>query len=188
MDARATVRWTAAVLAAASGLLSTACTCTDVTTTHYVGVFDPQEQVTQELYRITIHGHAKPMSNVKYASGWVPAAAADLLTKSIRFDGNDVALEGTDSATVAALRPERRFFELGPLGVALEPYDARFVVVMNSDPDYFFQQISLLTNAEKNPRSGAALEAKRRKLQKDIADERAKALDELGKTQKKERE
>lgn len=159
-------------------LAAQGCTCTEMQTTHYVGVFDPQQQVTQELYRITINGHSKPMSSVKYASGWVPARTADLLTRAIRYREHDIELSGADPADVAAIEAERRFFEIGPLGVSFEPQDARFVVVMNSDPDYFFQKMSIALDAL----SGTASDPTRRQreqVRKTIVDERTKATEAL---------
>jgi len=161
-------------------ILSTlGCTCTEVQTRHYVGVFDPQEQVTQELYRITIRGHSKPLSNVQYASGWVPAEAADLLTRSIRLQDHDVQLSGTEAASIAAIMAERRFFEIGPLGVSFEPQDARFVIVMSSDPDYFFQKMSVLLESQTGGSSDTAVARQKEALRRALSTERSKTIKAL---------
>src|ERR1700722_5095094 len=48
----------------------------EIEETYYLGVFDPQEQLPPAVYRVTVHGQASSMSYVRFASGWVPAAAA----------------------------------------------------------------------------------------------------------------
>lgn len=140
------------------GLLVVSCGChaTEIKTTHYLGVFDPAEQVPQELYKITIQGRASSVSNVKYATGWVPAAQADLLQSDLRHDDSGaVKLAGGDSGTVS-VGPRRRFFEIGPTGVSTEPDDGRFVIVMGSDPDYFFRKMGLLTRFGKDDSAAAS--------------------------------
>src|SRR5262245_17305602 len=94
---------------------------TRIRTTHYLGVFDPQEQVPAELYRIQIDGDASWASNVKYGSGWVPASQADLLTYDVRPNTQGkFEITGGTSAPVD-VRARRRFFEIGPTGVSTEP-------------------------------------------------------------------
>jgi len=133
------------------------CGCqTIVETQHYVGVYDVEQQVTQELYRVTIRGESGPMSEVQYASGWVPAAQADLLASKIELAKNmDVSISGDPSAG-SLLPPSHRYFEMGPLGVTPNPEKGRFVIVMNSDPDKFFNMIASLTRYGNNAGVGDA--------------------------------
>lgn len=131
-------------------LLLVACVPTRIHTIHYLGVFDPQDQVPPELYRIDISGRAGAFSNVKYGSGWVPARQADLLVQDIRPDDQGrISVTGDETRTVS-VTPRRRFFEIGPFAVATEPDDGRFVVVMSADPDYFFKKIGMLTRFGKD--------------------------------------
>ena len=137
------------------------CSCsTSVETQHYIGVFDPQQQAIQELYRVRINGTAPVYSDVKYASGWVPAEYADLLTRRIRHDQSG-SIEITGSGNVSPVRATRQFFEVGPLGIASEPENDRFVIVMGSNPDYFFKKIALLASNSDEEYSSSAEVLKR---------------------------
>ena len=161
------------------------CSDTRIHTTHYLGVFDPQQQVPEELYKVTIDGNASAVSDVKYASGWVPAAQADLLVTQLQRDDQDnITITGDASKTVSvALR--RRFFEIGPSGVSTQPEDGRFVIVMGANPDYFFKKMGLLTRFGKDDgevaSSIAALANEVRKKQVAAAAKTQAALEELAK-------
>lgn len=138
-----------------AGLLAS-CSATEVETTHYLGVFDPQQQVTQELYKLEIKGCANFASNADFASGWIPAGVADLVSEGIeskRTEGGAVVGHRTAEGDVpeAVVKPSRQFFEIGPLAVSKAPQDHRFVVVMGSDPDFFFQKMGLLTTLGEDP-------------------------------------
>src|SRR5262245_15868797 len=95
------------------GLLLGGC-ASSVATTHYVGVFDPQRQVTQELYRITIQGYAPWFSNMQFGTGWASAVAADLLDGRIALppagDGRKEAAPpvGAGGAGAGAANPATR--------------------------------------------------------------------------------
>jgi hypothetical protein len=142
--------YAARVLAVVISLSCIGCASHRVQTTHYLSVFDPQEQVVQELYRVQITGEADAsVTNTTFATGWVDAASADLATAKVEpGDGGIIHTSGGTSATAAALSPvaaERRFFEVGPLGVATEPQNYRFVVVMGANPEKFFNTIEGIT-------------------------------------------
>lgn len=140
-------------------LLLVACVPTRVHTEHFLGVFDPSEQVPPELYRIKITGKAQWMSKVKYGSGWVPARQADLLVQDIRPDEQGKFTISGQNSDAVSMAVRRRFFEIGPFAVATEPEDGRFVVVMSSDPDYFFKKIGLLTRFGKDDSAEASSRA-----------------------------
>jgi hypothetical protein len=145
-------RWTGICV-----LASTACTATHVETVHYIGVFDPAQQVAQELYKVTITGDSGALSDVKYGSGWVPAAQADLLRSRLHFDDSGAVQQSGTKTDELDVRANRLFFEIGPLGVSKEPENGRFVIVMSSNPDFFFQKMGLLTRY--GAESGSADEA-----------------------------
>jgi len=168
------VRWFAPLIALVAGC------STNVKTTHYLGVFDPQEQVPAELYRITIEGNAGVFSKVNYATGWVPANAADLLSVDVRpsQDGK-IEITGDQSKTVT-VGARRQFFEIGPTGVATQPEDGRFVVVMSSNPDYFFKKVGMLSRFGTDD---SANEASRRALMSTIQAKRAQVASDAVATQ-----
>ena len=168
-----------AVTALWSLVLGLGCGSTQVETTHYVGVFDPYEQVAQELYRVKIRGNSPWYSSFKFGSGWVPASVADLLALDVS-PGEDTTWSYTDPGTkTSPVSARRRFFEMGPLGVSTEPLDSRFVIAMGSDPDDFFRRISLLTRY--GQAGDPALQTQRRKVLEAVAKQR-EAL--LGKREK----
>jgi len=161
------------------------CSSTRIQTTHYLGVFDPQQQVPEELYKVTIDGNASAVSDVKYASGWVPAAEADLLVTQVKRDDQDNITITGDASVSVSVGTRRRFFEIGPSGVSTQPEDGRFVIVMGSNPDYFFRKMGLLTRFGKDDSaiasSIAALANVVREKQVAAAGQTQKALEELSK-------
>jgi hypothetical protein len=111
---------------------------------YYLGVFDPQEQVPPMVYRLTVHGQASALSNVKFGSGWVPAQVIDSLTGQVNIDAN---ISGNGISIVAAkdhlaeIKPERRLIQFGPEGFREAPADHRLVIVMGASPKAFFEAI-----------------------------------------------
>ncbi|MFC3122401.1 hypothetical protein [Agaribacter flavus] len=110
----------------------------------YVGMFDPQEQAPQTIYRIRIHGQASFLNDVKFGSGWVKSELVDSLSsqnnlldeiKSLSGDGSKVFEEelGIDS--------QRKMIAFGPEGFRITPKNHRLVVVMGTSPDAFFQAV-----------------------------------------------
>ena len=151
-----------------------------VQTTHYIGVFDPHEQVPQELYRVTITGESDLLSSVKYGSGWVAASAADLLAMDTDGGVNAAATKDSlpaQSAPPPHLEARRRFFEIGPLGVSTEPQDGRFVVIMSSDPNQFFRRLELMTRFGKTDSSET--QRSRDAILSTIVADRRSALDQM---------
>ncbi len=133
------------------------CRATKISTTHFLGVFDPQQQVTQELYKVKITGKASWYSDAKFATGWVPAGVADRLGETVdRKSTAGGSVYGDHSKTdpknlVAVVKPKRQFYEVGPLGVSVAPENQRFVAMMGSNPNYFFQKLSMLTTLGEDP-------------------------------------
>ena len=110
----------------------------------YLGVFDPQEQIPQTIYRIRIHGQASALNSMKFGSGWVKSELVDSLTsqkqivaqaKSLQGDGSAVFNEMLDSSV------QRKLIALGPEGFRISPKDHRLVVVMGASPDAFFSAV-----------------------------------------------
>ena len=46
---------------------------------YYLGVYDPDQQIPTQVYRVTVHGQASFISGATFASGWVPASVIDSL-------------------------------------------------------------------------------------------------------------
>lgn len=111
---------------------------------YYLGVFDPQEQVPPTIYRITVHGQASAISQMKFASGWVPAPLSDSLGSSMQFDKstNSVNFAPASAEQTVHLKTGRRMMLLGPEGTREAPADHRLVIVMGSSPEAYFDAIS----------------------------------------------
>lgn len=110
---------------------------------YYVGMFDPMEQVPPSVYRITVRGQGSFISNVKFASGWVPAVLADSLGSSIGFNADGklgITQPGADD--MSKLKLGRRMVMFGPEGFMEAPADHRLCIVMGGDPSAFFNAIS----------------------------------------------
>lgn len=127
-------------------LILGACVSQDFRQVYYLGVYDPNEDVTQQLYRVSIQGDTAWYSTVKYASGWAPAEAVDALTGTLTQDQAGVRLggEGRD----VRLPPGRSLMLYGPEGFRIVPQDHRLVLVMSSDPSEFFKQVQLIAGAK----------------------------------------
>lgn len=115
----------------------------EIEQTYYIGVFDPQEQLPPQMYRIRINGQSSFISATRFASGWVPAALVDSLGAGVRLDpkGGSIAIEKAKDEEIAQLKPGRRLIMFGPEGFREAPADYRLVVVMGSSPEDFFNAI-----------------------------------------------
>lgn len=113
---------------------------------YYLGVFDPQEQLPEVIYRITVRGQASIISFTRFASGWVPAAVIDSLGGKVHLSGDRDATDPLtigqpDAKVVSQLQTGRRLVLFGPEGFREAPRDHRLVIVMGSSPEEFFKAI-----------------------------------------------
>ncbi|MHC4532513.1 MAG: hypothetical protein ACYS6K_01030 [Planctomycetota bacterium] len=109
---------------------------------YYLGVFDPQEQVSPTVYRVRVHGQASAFNFTRFSSGWVPAGVIDSLGTSIRFEkaGGGLTLQESEKLN-NALPTGRKLVMFGPEGFRPAPKDHRLVIVMGSNPEGFFKAI-----------------------------------------------
>lgn len=172
----------------AAGMLS-ACNNTQVYTQHYIGVYDVEEQATQELYRITIKGTAEALSKTEYASGWIPAEAADLLGNQIGFDKDNGEIKLRQNKDLLPdgriLPPTRRYYEMGPMGVTQNPQDGRFVIVMSANPDNFFKKMAALTKYGQEQDGEQARAGSVAKVSSDLNEKRVGVKSDISATQLK---
>lgn len=111
---------------------------------YYLGVIDPIEQVPEAIYRLRVRGQASAMSNVKFASGWVPSWTVDALSRSAPgANGEKNAwLQQACTGAEGCFQPRgRRLVQFGPESFREVPADWRLVIVMGGDPSAFFQAI-----------------------------------------------
>lgn len=114
---------------------------------YYLGVFDPQEQVQPQVYRVTVRGQASAISNMKFGSGWVPSSVIDSLETRVSFAaGSDRPTVETGEARDKGKDPSgfktgRRLMLFGPEGFREAPKDHRLVIVMGASPEKFFAAI-----------------------------------------------
>lgn len=115
----------------------------EIEQTYYLGVFDPQEQLPPQMYRIRVNGQASFISNTNFASGWVPAALVDSLGAGIRLDQEkgSVQFDKVEDEFVSEIKTGRRLIMFGPEGFREAPANHRLVIVMGSDPSNFFSAI-----------------------------------------------
>ncbi len=115
---------------------------TDIQQVYYIGVFDPQEQLPPQMYRIRLHGQSSFISSTTFQSGWVPAALIDSLSTRIGTgkDGTTTLDKGA-AETLSQITAGRRLVMFGPEGFREAPKDHRLVVVMGSSPEQFFSAI-----------------------------------------------
>ncbi len=134
------------ILSIFAPLVLGACASQDFRQVYYLGVYDPNEEVTQQLYRVSIQGDTAWYSTVKYASGWAPADAVDSLMGTVTQEkaGLRIRTEGGD----VRLPPGRSLVLYGPEGFRIVPQDHRLVLVMSSDPSEFFKQVQLIAGAK----------------------------------------
>jgi hypothetical protein len=110
---------------------------------YYLGIFDPREQLPNQVYRVTVHGQASAISGMKFGSGWLPASLVDSLATQAKFEaGSDVAsVATTQPDQFAHLETGRRLMLFGPEGFREAPKDYRLVIVMGASPEAFFNAI-----------------------------------------------
>ena len=108
---------------------------------YYLGVFDPREQVPPTIYRVRVSGQASQISNVKFASGWVPAPIADSLSGQITFGANGgINIESDDNSSTTLLEG-RTMMAFGPEGYRKAPKDHRLVIIMGQSPEDYFAAV-----------------------------------------------
>lgn len=115
---------------------------TDIQQVYYIGVFDPQEQLPPQMYRIRLHGQSSFISATTFQSGWVPAPLIDSLSTQITTDKSGVTTLTKGAAdSLSQITAGRRLVMFGPEGFREAPKDHRLVVVMGSSPEAFFSAI-----------------------------------------------
>ena len=110
----------------------------------YLGVFDPQEQVPQTIYRVRIHGQASALNQMKFGSGWVKSDLVDSLTSQQQIVAQANSLKGDGSQVfneILNTSVQRKLIAFGPEGFRISPKDHRLVVVMGASPDAFFSAV-----------------------------------------------
>ncbi len=105
---------------------------------YYFGVFDPQEQLPPQVYRVRVHGQASFISFMRFASGWVHASLIDSLATNVGFSDNGLTIEKADNDNLPPFKTGRKLVLFGPEGFREAPKDHRLVLVMGSDPEAFF--------------------------------------------------
>jgi len=114
----------------------------EIQQTYYFGVFDPQDQLPPQMYRIRVHGQASFISFMQFASGWVPAQLIDSLSTSASFNNaGRVDISQGNNAQLSDLSEGRRLVLFGPQGFREAPRNHRLVIVMGSSPEAFFSAI-----------------------------------------------
>ncbi len=114
----------------------------EIQQTYYFGVFDPQDQLPPQMYRIRVHGQASFISSVRFASGWVPAQFIDSLGTSVNFDdAGRITISQVEDSLLSDLSEGRRLVLFGPQGFRRAPRSHRLVIVMGSSPEKFFRDI-----------------------------------------------
>lgn len=110
---------------------------------YYLGVFDPNEQLPPQVYRVRVHGQASFIGLTRFASGWVHASLIDSLGTQIGFDkdSGNIQITKGDADQLAQVKTGRRLMMFGPEGFREAPKDHRLVVVMGSSPEAFFSAI-----------------------------------------------
>lgn len=148
---------------------------------YYLGIFDPDEQVPQMMYRVTIRAQASSLNWIKYGSGWVPSWAVDSLGSRIEGGlklGDDSInySKGKEDDANAQLQVGRRLVMFGPDGFREAPKDHRLVIVMGASPENFFKgvddaigsvagaQLGAMTGPIREDVMAAALAHKQRQL------------------------
>ena len=110
---------------------------------YYLGVFDPQDQLPPQVYRVRVNGQASLISFANFASGWVPADLIDSLGTKINFSKatGGIEIQKPGDGETASLKTGRRLVMFGPEGFREAPAGHRLVVVMGSSPEGFFKAI-----------------------------------------------
>ena len=114
----------------------------EIQQTYYFGVFDPQDQLPPQMYRIRVHGQASFLSATQFASGWVPAQLIDSLNTSASFtNAGRVDVNQENNALLSDLDEGHRLVLFGPQGFRKAPRNHRLVIIMGSSPEEFFKTI-----------------------------------------------
>ena len=110
---------------------------------YYLGVFDPQEQISPSIYRVTVRGQASALSQMNFASGWMPAQLVDSLNTNIGIDREtgQITLAKGEEDHLADIETGRRMVLFGPEGFREAPRNHRLAIVMGSSPEKYFQAI-----------------------------------------------
>ncbi|MBI5368133.1 MAG: hypothetical protein HZA54_13940 [Planctomycetes bacterium] len=117
---------------------------------YYLGVLDPQQQLPETIYRVTVHGQASFISGTTFASGWVPAQVIDSLNGRAMIEGEgarvnrepvDLGPGAAGNAETAIAYSGRRLVMFGPEGFREAPTNHRLVIIMGADPSKFFEAI-----------------------------------------------
>ena len=138
----ATTEQTVALVVGTATVVGAQAPTNEIQQTYYFGVFDPQDQLPPQMYRIRVHGQASFLSLVRFASGWVPAQLIDSLSTSAGFDNaGRVEISQGDNAQLSNLSMGRRLVLFGPQGFREAPRNHRLVIVMGSSPEAFFSAI-----------------------------------------------
>lgn len=119
----------------------------EIEQTYYLGVFDPQGQIPPAVYRVRVHGQASAISNMRFASGWVPAQVVDSLSTHFGANPDDKQNPNigitSDEKYLADLNTGRRFVVFGPEGFRTVPKEHRLVIVMGQSPNAFFEGVEM---------------------------------------------
>jgi hypothetical protein len=124
--------------------LGASSTSSEIEQIYYVGIFDPQDQLDPQVYRIRVHGQASLLGVTKFASGWVPAAAVDSLGTQIGFDKqtNQFKITPSNGVSSDAIQAQRKLVMFGPEGFRESPQGHRLAIAMGSDPEAFFTAVN----------------------------------------------
>lgn len=109
---------------------------------YYLGVYDPINQIPPTFYRITVRGQASFFSDMKFASGWLPAEAIDSLTQGVTFKQetqSPYAEISNGGEKITSLR--RKFVLMGPEGVRENPDNHRLAIIMGASPKNFLAAV-----------------------------------------------
>jgi hypothetical protein len=135
---------------------------------YYLGVFDPVEQMPQTIYRVTVRGQASSFSNMKFATGWVPASLIDSLNSDVsmvmRGDAARVELRKGDGDTIAYMETGRRFYLFGPEGFREAPKAHRLALVMGATPEAFFQAVDQVLGTVAGAEASKLTDAERKRI------------------------
>ena len=114
----------------------------EIQQTYYFGVFDPQDQLPPQMYRIRVHGQSSLISFTRFASGWVPAQLIDSLSTSTSFDdAGPIEVSQENNSLLSDINEGRRLVLFGPQGFREAPKNHRLVIVMGASPESFFSAI-----------------------------------------------
>lgn len=105
---------------------------------YYLGTFDPDNRVPPTFFRIRVRGQSSLLGDMKFASGWIPAAVADGLATDFTAPATPTAGEASSHVTRGF---GARFQQFGPEGFRIVPERSRLAIIMGSNPSSFFQMI-----------------------------------------------